>query len=443
MSLWPGRRLAVALAGWTAAAGVVLVVPPAWPALAAALASLAVLTVWDARLLARRPPVRASRELPARAFVGRPATITLLLSATEPVAVDLVEELPRDLATQEPRFDDLFVAPDAAVALPYEVRPTLHGDRTLGALTVYERSPLGLLRRRIRCGERDVLPVAPDVSRYLGSTALDPRRVFAALGARPAPRRGEGMEFESLREYVPGDDPRRLDWAATARRGRPVVRLYQRERTHTVLVALDASRLMAARAQARTKLDHAIDTTLALAFAGLSSGDRVGLVVFDRRVRAHLTPRARRQSIGAFVEVLRGLEPRLVEADYGALARELSVRQRQHALCVVLTDFVEAESAQLVAPLAILARRHRVLLVGVRDPIFAPLEPGTRADRPDARSDPLDLYRRLALDDLLAERETTFAALRQRGVQTLDLPPERLTAPVLNRYLQLARGARG
>src|SRR5437016_10364651 len=166
-----------------------------------------------------------------------------------------------------------------------------------------------------------------------------------------------------------------LDWAATARRGRLVTRLYQHERNHTVLIALDTSRLMGGRVGARTKLDYAVDGALALAYAALTAGDRVGLVVFDREVRGHLRPRAHRKALGLFVEVLRGTEAHAVEADYRTLAREVGAWQRRRALVVVLTDFVEIDAASLVAPLALLARRHRVLLIALRDRAYEALAP--------------------------------------------------------------------
>jgi len=316
------------------------------------------------------------------------------------------------------------------------VRPRLRGDRALGPAVALERSALGLWRRHTLAGEGQLLRVFPDASRFLRPEALNPDRVLETLGVRRSRRRGEGMEFESLREYVPGDDPRRVDWKATARRGRLVTRLHQHERNHTVLIAVDASRLMGGRSRGRTKLDHAVDAALALAYAALASGDRAGMAVFDARVRAELAPRSHRSGLGDFVELLRPVQPRLVEADYRALARALTTRQQRRALVVVLTDFVEADPASLVGPLALLARRHRVLLVAIRDRLFDGLDARSPAGADPARHG----FRRVVLDDLLREREQTLARLRRAGLHTLDLVPERITAGVLNRYLELRYG---
>jgi uncharacterized protein (DUF58 family) len=400
---------------------------------------LVALVVWDAVLLRRARPIAAARHLPERAFVGRDGTVGLELrnAREQAVEVDVVDDLPPDLAAAEAPFRNVHVPGAGLVTLQRAIRPSRRGDRPLGPLVVLERSPLGFLRRRVVIGAGETLRVHPDATRFLRPEALDPRRVFAAIGVRPSRRKGEGMEFESLRDYIVGDDPRRLDWAATARRGRPVTRLYQHERSCPVLVAVDTSRMMAGRVGDRTKLDHAVDAALALAYAGLAAGDRVGMVVFDREVRGHVTPRSHSRNLGVFIELLRTVEPRAVEASYRALVRSVGARQRQRALVVVFTDFVEVDGGELVEPLALLARHHRVLLVAVRERAYGTLA----AAAPLASDAPLDLYRRLVLDELLRAREAALGGLRRRGLQTVDLAPEGLTAAVLNRYLAVRYGA--
>jgi uncharacterized protein (DUF58 family) len=480
VSLWPDRRLLAAVLAATAAAAVAVAVPLLLPAVLALALALAALAAWDALALLRQPVLRAERILPPRAFVDQEAWIEVRLAhdGEAPLRAAFRDELPSDVAAVEPAADGVPVAPGAGAAVRYAVRPAARGDRALGPLWVYAASPLGFFRRRAAHAEGEVLRVYPDTARLLRAGALDPKRVLALLGQKPARRRGDGMEFESLRDYVPGDDPRRLDWAASARRARAVVRLHRHERNHAVVIAVDASRLMAARSEAtyrtgaarseathrtgaarsetshrtgaarseaiersghrtagarRSKLDCAVESTLALALAALGTGDRVGLAVFDRAVRVWLPPRARRAELGAFVEALRPVRPRPVEADYGALLAALAARQRTRALVVLLTDFVEAESARFAEPLAVLARRHRLMLVAIRDPLYAEL------DAP-AHGGSAALQRRIVLDDLLHERETALAALRRQGVETLDLFPEAITAPLLNRYLALRYG---
>jgi uncharacterized protein (DUF58 family) len=315
----------------------------------------------------------------------------------------------------------------------------------------------------VRSGEGDGIRVQPDANRFLRPEALNPRTVLASLGVRPRRRRGEGLEFESLREYVVGDEPRRIDWRATARRGRPIVRSHRHEESRTVLLAVDCSRLMGSRAEpetatpdsrsghahaggfAATKLDHAIDAALALAFAGLVAGDRVGLVLFDRGIRGQIAPVADRASLGLFVDTLSLARTRAVEADYRRMTRELLGHQRKRAMIVVLTDFMEVDDAELVAPMATLARRHEVVFVALREPILEQIESGPEGPAAEGAVSDKDaigrIHRRIVLADLLREREGRLVRLRRRGLSVLDVPPAEATARTLNRFLELRYGA--
>lgn len=433
----PDVALLAAAGGLGGLALLALALPIPGGVLPAAAAALLVATASDAWLSRREPIVSAERRLPERAHRGRAAEVTLRLANPAPraVRVELYEAVPEGLGASRQHFRARLPA-GGTRELPYTLRPERRGDVAFGAVVLFVGSRLGLLRRRVLTDAGQELRVYPDPGALLRREALDPRRLFAELGVRPVRRRGDGFEFESLRDYVPGDDPRRLDWAASARRGRAVVRCYEHERNHTVCIALDASRLMAAEVAGRSKLDHAVDAALVLAHAALTSGDRVSLCAFDREVRGFLAPRRHRGELGAVLDFLRPLAPRRVEADYRALVRVLATRQRQRALVVVLTDFVEVDATALRESLAVLARRHPVLLVAIRDPLFAALDP--RAPLPPGGA--LEVHRRLVLGDLLLEREVALHELRRLGPDTLDLAPAQLTTRVLNRYLAARYG---
>lgn len=433
MTLAPDRRLLVAASVVTAASVAVVALPGLLlPWLAATLMLLGA-TLRDAWLLVRLPRISVERLLPERAAMDVPATVRIVLRAGTPApdVVSVIDECPPDLAATEPTFADVPLASSGEHAIAYGIVPTRRGDRVFGAVLTFERGPLGLLRRRTIHATPGVLPVFPRGAATVDRTALAVARRAATAGERPDRRRGSGLEFESLRDYVPGDDPRHVDCLASLRRGRLVTRVHQRERNQTLLVGVDASRLMGTRVGRRTKLDHAIDAALAVATAGLVQGDRVGAFTFDRTVRAFAPARPHRRNLAAVMDVLGRAQPAPVEASYWDVARTVRTRQPRRALVVLFTDFVEAADDVLLDPLHVVARHHRLLLVTVRDPVFERLLPGTPAGADT------DVYERLAIDLLRRARDLTLERARRAGVQTLDLGPGGLTPPVLRRYLEV------
>ena len=409
----------------------------------------------DGFLTLREEVIVLERRLPEKGARGRDDEITLCVQnpLSRPVRIDLRESVPRDLVSPEPRWSELRVEAGAERKLRYTIRPKVRGRRQWGSAAALVRSPLGLLRRCVESSGEDSLLVQPETARYLRREALDPKRVLAVLGVRPRRLRGDGLEFDSLRDYVIGDEPRRIDWRATARRGRPIVRTHRHEESRTILLVLDRSRLMGARAPhpgerateagfASTKLDHAIDTALALAFASLVAGDRVGLIVFDRAVVGQIAPVAHRASLGLFVDALSGVQPSPFEADYRRVTREILTRQRKRAMVIVLTDFMEVNHEELIQPMSLLARKHEVVFVALREPILEQLEEddSNGLGSKDVEQRRVGLYRRIVLADLLREREGRLVTLRRKGLSVLDVPPSEATASTLNRYMELRYG---
>jgi uncharacterized protein (DUF58 family) len=247
--------------------------------------------------------------------------------------------------------------------------------------------------------------------------------------------RGGHAEFESLRDYVRGDDARLIDWKATARRGRPIVQDQRPERNQTVLLLVDCGRLMNAEAAGASKLDHAVNAALLLAHVALTRGDRVGLCTFSHEVHAWLEPRAGLGHHRLITDGLFDLRGDFTETDHGRCLRLLAARHPKRALLVVLTDFVDAETAaDMVAYLREAGRRHLVLFVALKDPF---LERAARA-RVEA---PRAGFRKAAAVGLLHERREVLERLRQLGAHVLDSEPDAVAPPLINQYLEVA--ARG
>ncbi|MGA8566507.1 MAG: DUF58 domain-containing protein [Candidatus Binataceae bacterium] len=423
-------RLAALIALCTLAAVVWhLLVAPALGLIATA----AALALLDWGVSRNDPPPRLERILAARMVKSRRAEAVYLLSRPGGLAttVSILDELPAELGG-DLLIENVALGAGQRCRLARDLMPLRRGTCELGPTFILWRSRLGLLKFRATAHAGRTVAIIPAASPPARHAALTHRSLRDELGVRPRRARGEGGEFESLREYFHGDDPRHLDWRASARRGRLIVRRYQTERRHTVIVAVDTGRLMAAKSAGDSKLDCAI----ALARLSGQFGDRVGLLAFDQELRALAKPRSGAAGVGGLVEATLKLRPRPFEPNYRVLAETLARHQKKGALVVVLTDFVEGSaSRELESYLAVLARRHCVLLVAMRDRLLAELdvrEPQIARGR---------LYRRLALQDLAVEREAVLRRIAQFSVQTLDLDPARITAPVLNRYLAIRQAA--
>jgi uncharacterized protein (DUF58 family) len=379
-----------------------------------------------------RPP-RIERDLPARAIRGRATTVTYRLSQPDGAAtrVSILDELPAELGG-DLTIEDTPLRRYQQTAVSRDLIPQRRGTFALGPTYVLWRSRFGFFRLRASLSFGGSVVILPPASRPERRAGLTHVSVKDELGIRPRPSRGEGAEFESLRVYVPGDDPRHVDWRASARHDKLIVRNYRTERRHTIMIAIDSGRLMSSRVEGVSKFDHAIDCAIALARASKEYGDRVGLLVFDRELRVFSAPKPGASGIAGIVQATLNISSSPHEPSYRVLTETLAQRQKKRALIVVLTDFVEGGAArELESYMTVLARRHCLLLVAMRDRLMAEVdvrEPDITRDR---------LYRRLALLDLVVEREAALARIARFGAQTLDLDPSRINAPVLNRYLAI------
>ncbi len=317
----------------------------------------------------------------------------------------------------------------------YLMRPARRGEHEFGDLTVRLRGPWGLAFRQFRIARRQSVRAYPDLIALSRDAAIlarpDPESGLVAL-KRAA---GEGREFESLREYVRGDDYRAIDWKATARRGRPIARHYEPERNQTVMLMVDCGRHMVSQVGDRTKLDFAVDAALRLSRVSLDRGDQVGLCAFGAEVHAFLAPKKGREALRGLVEALYRLEPELLESDCAAAFDLVAARIRRRALVAVFSDLLDEESSrQLVARATRLRPRHLPLVIAVADSEL--LDAGRAVPRR-----PEEAYLRAAAQRLLRERDSTLGRLRDAGSLVVSVPARELCAAAVNKYLEVkARG---
>jgi uncharacterized protein (DUF58 family) len=291
--------------------------------------------------------------------------------------------------------------------------------------------PWGLAARQARRALPGTLRVYPPFhSREEAELRINRARLLE-VGLRSAQGRGGGTEFDQLREYGVDDEFRRIDWAATARTGKAIVRTYRAERNQTVLLLLDTGRVMAGRVDGVPRLEHAIDAVMMLTAVSTRLGDRAGLVAFADRVHAGVPPGHSRDQLARVTEAMYALQPALVESDYRGAFAETLARFRRRALLVVLTELNEAAVAETLLPaLPLVVRSHLVLIAGVRDP---EVDRWARAVPSDASA----AYRKAAAVAALDARRRTVARLRGLGAVVVDEVPGRLAPALADAYLRV------
>lgn len=292
--------------------------------------------------------------------------------------------------------------------------------------------PLGLGRWVHRHGEAVQVASHADLPGGRRIAVRAQQGTFDDPGLRRGPL-GLGTDFESVREYAPDDDIRRMNWRATERTGRPMVNQYREDTERELWCLVDAGRLLSAPVGDRTRLDVALDAVAAVAAVADVVGDRVGALVFDDLVRQEVAPR--RSSAGALVRALEAVEPSIRDADYDAAFARVGSAKR--SLVVVFTDLLDLAAARpLIDAMPVLVRRHAVVVAGVTDPDLAALAASTPGT--DARSH----HARTVAADLLAERSAAAATLTSLGAVVVDAPVDRFPSACVGAYLRLKAVAR-
>ncbi|MCB9479372.1 MAG: DUF58 domain-containing protein [Deltaproteobacteria bacterium] len=431
-----GPRLIYAALAATALSLAALWSPALWwigPVLMAGVGGAA----WVDRSRARQilAGMEVRREAPERVGRGREFVVTLKIwSAVEARFVGAIREECPNAARPRLREQTFRVNGRQVLTLEY---PVTIGDRGLhefGRTWVRATGPWSLMEAQAPLGDASTVRVLPLTAVPSDELREDPLGEERFLEQHLSSRiRGDGNEFESLAEYRPGADVRRVDWRASARHRSPVVRRYQQERHRDVMILVDCGRLMGARHATGSKLDWAVDAALLLSRVALKRGDRCGLAVFDDAVLGYLPPRAGKNAHRPFVDALYDRQPRWRETNFASAFVALQTRQPKRSLVVVLSDLVDADTtARYRSALVRLRRRHRVVFVAMRTPLL-----GEIVGMP--MHDTHDLARKVVSLNLLREREAALHALSKAGIDVLDVEPSRSLVPLINRYLEIRK----
>jgi uncharacterized protein (DUF58 family) len=396
-----------------------------------ALAVVMVLLIADVLLAPRPGSIEVTRSFPAVMSLATVANVswTVLNPHRRAYVVQFADELAPSLGASARRAR-VHAPPRRPVRVSARLAPTRRGRFTPSELVVRVEGPLGLAARQSTRRMPSELRVYPDFGSRREAELRIERARLLEVGLRSSRSRGGGTDFEQLREYGVDDDSRRIDWAATARADRPIVRTYRAERNQRVICLLDNGRTMAAQLAGVARSEHAIDAVLMLTSVASRMGDMPGLVAFDRSIRAVVPPRSGRGQLARVTDALYDLTPELSQSDYrGAFAEVLGRFQRRAMLCL-LTELDEALLDTLLPTLPLIARTHLVMVGSVRDPAVA-----TWASQPP--DDVEGAYRGAAAVGALGRRRELAKLLQARGALVVDAEPGRLAPLLTDAYLRV------
>ena len=313
----------------------------------------------------------------------------------------------------------------------YSIEPCARGDARFGDVWLRYQSPLKLAECWSVARLGQVARVYPNLEQAQRLRIYLIRSRQIELEKRLKRQRGQGREFESLREYRAGDEFRDISWSATARRGKLITKINQIERSQAVWIVIDAGRLLRASVDRLTKLDYTVNAALALAQVAFSSGDRVGLLAYGRKPQQRLGPGKGIPQLRAMMECLSQVRAERFEADHLLAAEMLLSLQSRRSLVVWLTDLAEtAATPEVIDCAARLARRHLVLLGVIGQPELRRLAAA-------APENAVEMYRYTAAIEIVQRRDLLLRRLRQQGALTLEVNPTELSISLVNEYLQV------
>jgi len=427
---WSGRFVLLVMFGIVP---IIVLDQPAWLGIWLLLVTL--IGVLDLILAGSPRHLKLERELPDRVRLGETAVSALFITnAGRRIVRGIVRDGWQPSAGAAPTRARLALPGGERRRIETLLTPFRRGTRRAAQVTVRSFGPLGLLARQATIDLPGTITVLPPFNsrRHLPSRLA---RLRELDGRTSVMIRGQGTEFDSLREYVRGDDVRSIDWRATARRSDLVVRTWRPERDRRVVIVIDSGRTSAARIANEPRIDTAFESSLLLSALATRAGDRVDLVIFDRRVRGRVQGASGPQLLSRLVNVMAPIDPELIEMDWSAVPSLVRSVTSQHALVVLMTSIDAAGSSRgLLGMLPQLTRKHTVVVSSVTDPsvLSASLERGDRDH----------VYRAAAAERAMLDTIRVSAAIRQLGADVVTGAPADLPPALADRYIALKAAGR-
>ncbi|MBM4326487.1 MAG: DUF58 domain-containing protein [Deltaproteobacteria bacterium] len=398
-------------------------------------AAMALAALLDFFLAPHPRELELLRVLPRACAVDRRHAVSIQIRnrTKRPISLIITDDVPQH-ATVEGLPVSSTVPDRASAKVEYGIRFGERGDARFGLLHFWIPGRLGLVWKRGEAGPAATVRVYPWLS------AIEKRKIglwrsTVAHAALRQLKKGVGTEFDGLRDYMAGDDPRLIHWPTSARTGKFMVRENRVERSQNILLVLDAGRMMTARVKGKTKFDHELNAALMIAYSALELGDRVGVIVFAHDLVCFVAESGGPTQFGRILDATHGVEPKMEEPRFHVPFSLIAARIRRRSLVIIFTDLIdERASAGLI--------RHTVGLLPRHLPLVAAISDSEVVEIADSVPESVqDLYRQGVAAEILTRREQLLAKLSSAGVMALDAPPERFSAGVVEQYLRVKRRA--
>ncbi|MEA5259720.1 DUF58 domain-containing protein [Arcicella aquatica] len=375
-------------------------------------------------LCERNVPERLSNgdENPIAIFIENRYSFSILL--------EIIDEIPFQFQKRDLLFNTTLKSSEKQI-IEYQLRPTKRGEYSFGAVNVYVKSPIRLLKRRYQFSNEKMVAVYPSFLQMRAYELMAISNRLTELGIKKIRRIGQSQEFEQIRQYVQGDDIRNINWKATARRNDIMVNAYQEEKSQNVYCLIDKGRVMQMPFDGLSLLDYAINATLILSNIAINKQDKAGVITFSDRIGQILAADKRGGQMTKILELLYKQKTRFLETDYEALYIYAKTHIRQRSLLLLYTNFETVTSMRRQLPyFRKLAKDHLLMVI-----FFENTELKTLLDKPAVTTE--EIYHKTIAEKYFYEKQQIVRELGQYGIQALLTPPQNLTVNTVNKYLEL------
>ncbi|MCS7191699.1 MAG: DUF58 domain-containing protein [Armatimonadetes bacterium] len=402
------------------------------------------IAIWETFSIARaKQSLRCERKVAEFLEIAAKSQVEILVTnpTNFPLFITVKDELPLEFQWDAPfkRYGEFLpilfakLPPRSQIKFSYSITPMKRGEFKFGDVHIKLSTPIGFVWLNLHFQVQQTVKVLPNLVQARKYALLMRKTRMKELGFRPMLLKGSGAQFASLRDYLPDDDPRWIDWNATARKAKLVSKEFELERGQNICAILDAGRVMATKLDGLTKLDHAVNGAAFVLYIAQNLEDRIGLMIFAGKVLRWLPPRRGIKHWDEILQSLSQVEPQLVESDYAGSFTLLLQNLPRRSLLLIFTDLIDPDTSEaLITHARLLAEKHLVLVVALSDYEL-------RSLLSEPIEEPFDIYKQASAISVLNDRLRAIAQLHESGITVLDTSPEAIFSTLLEHYLLAKR----